>query len=105
MPGSHAERAAAHRIDDQRLQRSRLGGPVDALLGGDDDLLDRKAVADVILTSAFPAKDVNLLVTFVQAEEGLTNTVCQCLLQDRVGFICEEELKALRHDLEASWST
>ena len=30
---------------------------------------------------------------------------CQDMLQkDRVGFICEEELKALRHDLEASRS-
>jgi len=27
------------------------------------------------------------------------------LKKDRVGFICEKELKALRHDLEASWST
>ena len=27
------------------------------------------------------------------------------LKKDRVGFICEKEVKALRHDLEASWST
>ena len=30
---------------------------------------------------------------------------CRDMLEkDRVGFICEEELKALRHDLEASRS-